>query len=180
MRSALAGTASNVVALKTTAAVPMSVIERMVHLLCGAANNDARSHGVPRKPYLIAQNIFGSLRNILKARRKVAADLKDVVKQSTRVPSSRISAVNGPWRITSPPNAFSCRQCHVTQATAKRERGHRMKMLAEYLENPIRFEQMAAEEKDATLKAQFEKQAFAYRKLAEKRAKDFGLKAPRD
>jgi len=39
---------------------------------------------------------------------------------------------------------------------------------------------MAAEEKDATLKAQFEKQAFAYHKLAEKRAKDFGLEAPRD
>jgi hypothetical protein len=43
-----------------------------------------------------------------------------------------------------------------------------MKMLGEYLENAIKFEQMAAEEKDATLKAQFEKQAFAYRKLAEK------------
>jgi hypothetical protein len=74
----------------------------------------------------------------------------------------------------------SCRQCHVTQANAKRERGHRMKMLAEYLENAIKFEQMAAEEKDAKLKAQFEKQDFAYRKLAEKRAKDFGFKAPRD
>jgi hypothetical protein len=58
MRSALAGTANKVVALKTTAAVPMSVIERMVHLLWGAANNDARSHGVPRKPILITQNIF--------------------------------------------------------------------------------------------------------------------------
>jgi hypothetical protein len=84
--------------------------------------------------------------------------------------------------ITSLPNAFSlktCWQCHVTQAIAKRERGHRMKMLVEYLENAIKFEQMAAEEKDAKLKAQFEKQAFAYRKLAEKRAKDFGLKAPR-
>jgi hypothetical protein len=43
-----------------------------------------------------------------------------------------------------------CRQCHVTQANAKRERGYRMKMLAEYLENAIKFEQMAAEEKDAT------------------------------
>jgi hypothetical protein len=75
---------------------------------------------------------------------------------------------------------FAARQCHVTQANAKRERGHRMKMLAEYLENALRFEQMAADEKDATLKAQFEKQAFAYRKLAEKRAKDFGLEAPRD
>jgi hypothetical protein len=85
---------------------------------------------------------------------------------------------------TSPPNAFSlktCRQCHVKQAiVAKREREHRMKMLAEYLENAITFEKMAAEEKDAKLKAQFEKQAFAYRKLAEKRANDFGLKALRD
>jgi hypothetical protein len=35
MRSALAGTASKVVALKTTAAVPMSVIERMFHLIWG-------------------------------------------------------------------------------------------------------------------------------------------------
>jgi hypothetical protein len=112
----------------------------------------------------------------------VAADVKDIVKQVTRFRSD-ISAVNGPSRITSPPNAFSLktrRQCHVTQAIAKGERGHRMKMLAEYLENAIKFEQMAAEEKDAKLKAQFEKQAFAYRKLAEKRAKDFGFKAPRD
>jgi hypothetical protein len=42
MRSALAGTASNVVALKTTAAVPMSVIERMFHLLCGAGQQQSR------------------------------------------------------------------------------------------------------------------------------------------
>src|SRR6516225_4091186 len=41
MRSALAGTASNVVALKTTAAVPMSVIERMFHLLWVPANNSS-------------------------------------------------------------------------------------------------------------------------------------------
>jgi len=41
MRSALAGTASNVVALKTTAAVPMSVIERMFHLLAVSANNNS-------------------------------------------------------------------------------------------------------------------------------------------
>jgi hypothetical protein len=111
----------------------------------------------------------------------VAADQRHS-ETSNKVPSSDISAVNGPSRITSPPNAFSLktrRQCHVTQAIAKEERGHRMKMLAEYLENAIKFEQMAAEEKDAKLKAQFEKQAFAYRKLAEKRAKDFGFKAPR-
>ena len=54
----------------------------------------------------------------------------------------------------------------------------RMKMLAEYVENAIKFEKMAAEEKDATLKEQFEKQAVAYRKLAEKRAKDYGINIP--
>ena len=57
-------------------------------------------------------------------------------------------------------------------------RGHRMKMLAEYLENAIKFEKMAADETDAKLKDRFEKQAVAYRKLAEKRAKDYGLKFP--
>src|SRR5690349_10123645 len=61
MRSALAGTANKVVAVKTTAAVPMSVIERMVHLLCGVDNNDARSHAVPRKQYLITQTFIGFL-----------------------------------------------------------------------------------------------------------------------
>ena len=40
MRSALAGTASNVVALKTTAAVPMSVIERMFTSSVVSANNN--------------------------------------------------------------------------------------------------------------------------------------------
>jgi hypothetical protein len=53
-----------------------------------------------------------------------------------------------------------------------------MKMLAEYLENAIKFEKMAAEEKDAKLREHFEKQAVAYRKLAEKRAKEYGLKMP--
>jgi hypothetical protein len=37
---------------------------------------------------------------------------------------------------------------------------------------------MAADETDAKLKDHFEKQAVAYRKLAEKRAKDYGLKFP--
>jgi hypothetical protein len=59
--------------------------------------------------------------------------------------------------------------------SCERERGHRMKMLAEYLENAINFEKMAADEKDAKLREQFAKQAAAYRKLAEKRAKDYGL-----
>ena len=53
-----------------------------------------------------------------------------------------------------------------------------MKMLAEYLDTAIKFEQMAAAEKDQTLKADFEKQAAAYRKLAEKRAKEYGLNTP--
>lgn len=50
-----------------------------------------------------------------------------------------------------------------------------MKMLAEYLETAVHFERMAAEEKDPTLKADFEKQAAAYRKLAEKRAKQYNI-----
>ena len=53
-----------------------------------------------------------------------------------------------------------------------------MKMLAEYLDTAIKFEQMAAAEKDPNLKADFERQAAAYRKLAEKRAKEYGLKTP--
>jgi hypothetical protein len=61
---------------------------------------------------------------------------------------------------------------------SKEARGHRMKMLAEYLENAIKFEKMAADEKDAKLKEGFEKQAAAYRKLAEKRAKEYGLNMP--
>jgi hypothetical protein len=53
-----------------------------------------------------------------------------------------------------------------------------MKMLAEYLETAIKFEQMAARETDPKLKAEFERQAASYRKLAEKRAKEYGLKMP--
>ena len=46
-----------------------------------------------------------------------------------------------------------------------------MKMLAEYLEKAITFEQLAAQEKDDVLRACLEKQAVAYRKLAAGRAK---------
>jgi hypothetical protein len=53
-----------------------------------------------------------------------------------------------------------------------------MKMLAEYLEMAMKFEQMAADENDLRLKAEFEKQAASYRKLAVKRANEFGLKTP--
>jgi hypothetical protein len=45
-----------------------------------------------------------------------------------------------------------------------------MKMIAEYLEKAINFERMAAEEKDAKLKAELEAQATAYKKLAKERA----------
>ena len=53
-------------------------------------------------------------------------------------------------------------------------------MLADYLDTALQFEQMAAAEKDPTLQANFEKQAAAYRKLAEKRAKEYGLDMPSD
>jgi hypothetical protein len=55
-----------------------------------------------------------------------------------------------------------------------------MKMLAEYLENATQFEQMAADEKDPKLKAEFERKAASYRKRAEKRATEHGLKMPSD
>jgi hypothetical protein len=45
-----------------------------------------------------------------------------------------------------------------------------MKRVAEYLERVHVFERMAAREKDSKLKAQLEKQAAAYRKLAAERA----------
>jgi hypothetical protein len=53
-----------------------------------------------------------------------------------------------------------------------------MKMLAEYLEKAIAFERMAADEKDAKLKADLEKQAAAYRKLAGQRAKQYKFDLP--
>jgi hypothetical protein len=53
-----------------------------------------------------------------------------------------------------------------------------MKMLAEYLEKAIHFEQMAAVETDAKLKATLEKQAVAYRKLAAERAERYNLHMP--
>ena len=45
-----------------------------------------------------------------------------------------------------------------------------MKMIAEYLENALNFERLAAAEKDPELKASLLKQAEAYRKLAADRA----------
>jgi hypothetical protein len=45
-----------------------------------------------------------------------------------------------------------------------------MQKLAEYLENAHQFEGLAADEINPQIRAQFEKQAEAYRKLAERRA----------
>lgn len=53
-----------------------------------------------------------------------------------------------------------------------------MKMVAEHLDMAMKFERLAAHETDPIVRALFEKQAAAYRKLAEKRAKEFGLNAP--
>jgi hypothetical protein len=50
-----------------------------------------------------------------------------------------------------------------------------MKMVAEYLEQSLHFEQMAAEATDAALKESFKKQAAAYRKLADQRAAKLNL-----
>ena len=56
--------------------------------------------------------------------------------------------------------------------------GTAMKLLVEYLEHAATFERMAAQENDPQVRAQFEKQAAAYRKLATERAARYGLPAP--
>ncbi len=53
-----------------------------------------------------------------------------------------------------------------------------MKMIAEYLEHALQFERMAAFETNAELKAQLEKQAAAYRRLAAERANKLFLPLP--
>ena len=50
-----------------------------------------------------------------------------------------------------------------------------MKLVAEYLEQVIHFERMAAEATDPKLKESLKQQANAYRKLAEKRATELKL-----
>ena len=51
-------------------------------------------------------------------------------------------------------------------------------MVAEYLLDAIKFEQVAEDAKDEALKAAFMKQATDYRKLALKRAKQVGMPLP--
>jgi len=50
-----------------------------------------------------------------------------------------------------------------------------LKLVAEYMRDVILFEQMASRETDLELKEALERQAKAYRKLADKRAKELGL-----
>jgi hypothetical protein len=53
-----------------------------------------------------------------------------------------------------------------------------MKLLAEYLERAVGLERLAADEPDSTFKNQLLTQAAAYRKLAAKRAAEYGLPPP--
>jgi hypothetical protein len=53
-----------------------------------------------------------------------------------------------------------------------------MKLLAEYLERAVSLERLAAGEQDSEFKTQLLNQAKAYRKLAAKRAEDYGLPPP--
>jgi hypothetical protein len=53
-----------------------------------------------------------------------------------------------------------------------------MKLVAEYLLDAIKFEQMAEDAKDEALKAAFLKQVADYRKLALKRATELGMPVP--
>lgn len=53
-----------------------------------------------------------------------------------------------------------------------------MKLLTEYLERAVSLEALAANEPDSTFKTELLKHAASYRKLAAKRAKEYGLPMP--
>ena len=53
-----------------------------------------------------------------------------------------------------------------------------MKLLTEYLERAANLERLAAGEQDSNFKAELLNQAAAYRKLAAKRARQYGLPPP--
>ncbi len=53
-----------------------------------------------------------------------------------------------------------------------------MKLVTEYLADAANFEQLAAKESDPASKEQLLKQAAAYHRLAEKRAKALGVPLP--
>jgi hypothetical protein len=53
-----------------------------------------------------------------------------------------------------------------------------MKFLTEYLDRAVNLEQLAASEQDSKFKNELLDQAAAYRKMAAKRAKEYGLPPP--
>jgi hypothetical protein len=53
-----------------------------------------------------------------------------------------------------------------------------MKLLTEYLDRAVNLERRAASEQDSNFKTQLLEQAAAYRKLAAKRAEQYGLPPP--
>jgi hypothetical protein len=53
-----------------------------------------------------------------------------------------------------------------------------MKQLNEYLDRAVSLERLAADEQDAVFKTELLNQAAAYRKLAARRAKQYGLPPP--
>jgi hypothetical protein len=67
-------------------------------------------------------------------------------------------------------NALPKRSAYDWQERAQAGLGARMKMVAEYLEKALNFEQMAATESSPELRARLLDQARAYRKLAASRA----------
>jgi hypothetical protein len=53
-----------------------------------------------------------------------------------------------------------------------------MKLLTEYLDRATALERLAANEQDSEFKTQLLNQAASYRKLAAKRAEQYGMPAP--
>jgi hypothetical protein len=94
--------------------------------------------------------------------------------------------INGTARVLPPflrladnPNPETVRRCgfrdRLSSILIATPRGRLvMKLVSEYLADALKFERLAVEEKDEQLKLSFLQQAAAYRKLAEKRAKDLG------
>ena len=73
---------------------------------------------------------------------------------------------------------FGRQIAHSETHHSSARRSKTVKMIAEYLEHALQFERMAADENNPELKAQLERQAAAYRKLAAERAKKLGLQPP--
>jgi hypothetical protein len=53
-----------------------------------------------------------------------------------------------------------------------------MKLIVEYVADAVKFEHLAALERNPELRAALEKQAASYRKLAEERARKLGVPPP--